>query len=286
MKYILPCRLKLNLTLRITDRRNDGFHNLCSLFLALKGPETLTLTPLKRDNVRDSLVVHNERIHGENIVDKSAKILRDQGFDLPPLEIHLWKQVPPGSGLGAGSGNAASFIQWAERYTGNNIKQETLAGLGADIPFLYRTSSLSLVRGIGEIQEDLPDELNIKVLVLFPEWAFPTPRAYRLLDDHFHFSEWPKNEEQAREETFEILGKLNRKQRVGLLPNDFTPILLEHFPRYRKFFKAAESSEALGYGITGSGSACFALFDASRNAKNLSTTCQHWTWVQKILELE
>lgn len=286
MEHVVPCSLKLNLTLRITGRRDDGFHDLCSLFLALRGPETLTLRPGERDNVRDSIVVHNESIPGENIVEKTAKILRSFGVVLPPLEIHIWKQVPPGSGLGAGSGNAAGFVRWAERYTGNSITKEILMKLGADVPFLCRTSPLSLVSGVGEIQEDLPDRPDFKVLILFPEWSSPTPRAYGLLDDYHRSSGWPKDGTQARDEALDILRKLNRRQRVGLLPNDFEPVLVDQFPQYEMFFRASEASGALGYGITGSGSACFALFDTSKDMKDLSASCQDWAWGKKILALE
>lgn len=288
MEYIIPCNLKLNLSLRITGRRDDGYHELCSVFLIKNGPETLTLKLSGRDNVRDTIVVHNGEIRGENIVEKAARILRDHGTDIPPLEIHIWKQIPPGSGLGSGSGNAASLIQWTKRHTGDHIGEEILAQVGADVPFMCGTSSLSLVTGIGEVHEDLPGRLGLAALILFPKWTSPTTRAYKLLDARcLHTGEnWHSDRERAKDEALYILERLRHRQRVGLLPNDFTPVLMDKFPRYSKFFEAAEACGSPGYGITGSGSACFALFDNQEDMRVLSAVCRSLAWAKKILVLE
>ncbi len=286
MQYILSAPLKLNLTLRITGRRHDGFHELCSLFQAFSGPETLTLTPLKGDNVKDSFVVHNERIEGPNILERATSLLRESGLDLPPMEIHLWKQIPPGSGLGAGSGNAAALLRWASRTSGISLPHPRVAELGSDVPFLYRGSRTSLVEGTGDLHNDRKAKIRLKALVFFPQWTSPTPEAYRLLDLHHQSSHWPKDRENAREEALDILKQLTRRQSVGLLPNDFVPVLLERHPAYEQFFQASRQSEALAYGITGSGSACFTLFDKGENLKELHDTCRSWNWVHKILALE
>lgn len=287
MEYIVPCKLKINLSLRILGRRNDGFHDLCSLFLTLKGPETLTLRPVNSDNVKDRVIVHNENIFGENILEKTVKVLRENGLTLPPLEINLWKQIPPGSGLGGGSGNAASLVGWAEKYTGSCIPEETLTCIGADVPFLCRTSQLSLMTGIGDIHEDLPEKLGLIALVLFPRWSSPTARAYSRLDDYYNIPERPRRDQDgARNEALGLLERLNRKQRAGLMPNDFTPVLMNTFPQYEIFFNAANASGSLGYGITGSGSACFALFEDLTNVKELFASCRQWAWTNKILVLE
>jgi 4-diphosphocytidyl-2-C-methyl-D-erythritol kinase len=73
---------------------------------------------------------------------------------------------------------------------------------------------------------------------------------------------------------------------VGLLPNDFTPVLLKRYPEYETFFRAAELTGSTGYGITGSGSACFALFDEPHRMKDICSSCRTWKWVHKILALE
>lgn len=285
MEFILSCPIKLNLTLRVTGRRGNGFHDLCSLFMAAPGPETLTLNTKKEDNVRDSVTVHNVSLNSRNILEDAADRVRNAGFPLPSLEISVWKQIPPGSGLGGGSGNAAAFLQWARSCLGFQLPDESIAGLGSDVPFLYRGAPLGLVSGVGERQEDLDCLLSLSVLILFPKWTSSTPGAYRELDA-FYRDLWPQDEKGAREEAALITKRLTEKEQVGLLPNDFTPVLLRRYPAYEVFFKAADRAGSIGYGITGSGSACFALFDGPHGMKDICDSCRTWDWVHKILALE
>ena len=285
MQFIIPCPIKLNLTLRITGRLENGFHDLCSLFMAAQGPETLTLNTKRVDNVRDSVTVHNINLPGRNILEDAADLVRNAGYSLPPLEISIWKQIPPGSGLGSGSGNAAAFLRWTRSCLGVRLPQNRIAELGCDVPFLYRGAPLSLVSGVGDKQEDLEYRLAPSVLILFPEWTSSTPGAYRAMDT-FYGERWPRDERSAREEASAIIQGLSRGERMGLLPNDFTPVLVNQFPAYDVFFRAADLTGSPGYGITGSGSACFALFEKPHLMKELYDSCRTWDWVHKILALE
>ena len=101
--------------MRITEKRGDGYHNLVSLFLRLPAMESLTISTYKDNNVREIATTGHIVIDGKNIVEKTIECLESKGWSLPGLHVALAKQIPPGTGLGAGSGNAASFLRWAYR---------------------------------------------------------------------------------------------------------------------------------------------------------------------------
>ena len=97
--------------------------------------------------------------------------------------------------------------------------------------------------------------------MFFPDWSVGTKNAYDELDARYPGG-YPLCESEARAEALGLYEALLKGERVGLLPNDFAPSLLERFSGYREIFDGFERSEALAWGITGSGAAAFALFHA------------------------
>ena len=140
MPIILPTFAKINLTLRVTNKRPDGYHNLVSTFMKIASGDVLYIT--ESNSGRDA-VTADMHLTGENIVAKALRIAREEGFRIPPLNVRIHKSIPPGSGLGAGSGNAAAVLQLfgAERVA---------AKVGADVPFLASGHNLASVSGIGD----------------------------------------------------------------------------------------------------------------------------------------
>ena len=131
---------------------------------------------------------------------------------------------------------------------------------GADVPCLFSGFPVALVSGIGDRIEPLP-ALSLGGRVFFPEWSVGTKGAYDELDARFPGG-YPLCASEARGEALRLYKALQKGERVGLLPNDFALPLLERFPEYRELFGILERSEALAWGITGSGGAAFCLFAA------------------------
>lgn len=159
MLYVLDSPGKINLTLRITGIRNNGMHDLASLFMRLSTAEKLTFRFLDGDNVNKDVVrVHGQVIRDRNILERVLQVARKSEPHLPFMEVDIWKQVPPGSGLGAGSGNAAALIRWLSRELGVSFPFEEVAGIGSDVPFLLEGSPFSFRVGVGDrIFCDVPD---------------------------------------------------------------------------------------------------------------------------------
>lgn len=138
---------KLNLCLYLGRRREDGLHELCSLFEPLALADLLTIAEAERDEVLCP------GVEGENLAAAALTALRERGWERAPLRIEIEKRVPVAAGLGGGSADAAAVLRLA---AGEVSDLEAIAaGLGADVPSQLRPA-LALVRGAGELVEPLP----------------------------------------------------------------------------------------------------------------------------------
>ncbi|MCR5347402.1 MAG: 4-diphosphocytidyl-2C-methyl-D-erythritol kinase [Fretibacterium sp.] len=282
---MLPVSAKLNLTLRVTGRRDDGYHNLVSLFVRIPSAETIFVSPLSPDGTEDEIDVRglDLRIVGENIVSRALRLARGAGASIPPLRAEITKALYPGSGLGSGSGNAAAVLRWLaaqypvlSRETWREIARRT----GADVPFLFSGLSVAQAAGIGDQLRPLPP-LALTAAVAFPDWDVGTENAYASLDSAYRDG-YPMNEEGARAEMEDVFRALSEGRTVGLLPNDFLPPLVEAHPQYRTLFGLFEQAKALGWGITGSGSAAFVLFKGEGEEKTAPVLALP-DWVRQVL---
>lgn len=279
MQFVLPTFAKLNLTLRVTGRRPDGYHDIVSTFLRIPSGEELWATPEPRGVGGDLIQIRDLDldIPCENTVAKALRLAREAGSDVPWLWIEIRKSLHPGSGLGAGSGNAAAVLQWLAAWNTTLPWMDVARRTGADVPFLFSGLPMALVTGTGDCIEPLPP-IHLRGVVVLPEWEVGTSGAYEALDAALN-GKYPMDETQAREEADRILTALDVGERVGLLPNDFAPPLIKAHPQYEELFGLFEDMDALAWGITGSGSAAFAI---------LRGRCDEpkWPgWVRQVLSL-
>lgn len=260
MLFLETSQLKINLSLRVLRRREDGYHDIHSLFWRIPSPEVLQIALGERN---DACVVVGDEIPGENIVLRACRALRAKGLldGVPPLDMRLYKQIPMGSGVGAGSGNAAALLRWAARSVGSDcLGGGVAATLGADVAFLAAGHALALADGIGDRLEPVPGHLDLVPALFFPRWSCNTAEAYRALDELRVGETAVACPQRARAESLEILRALTRGERVGLLPNDFFACLMSRHVCYNNLYDVVERMGALAWGLCGSGSACFALF--------------------------
>jgi 4-diphosphocytidyl-2-C-methyl-D-erythritol kinase len=150
---------KLNLCLYLGPRRDDGLHELCSLFEPLALADLIAVSEAGRDEVICP------GVEGENLAARALAGLRERGWERAPLRIEIEKRVPVAAGLGGGSGDAAAVLRLA---AGEVDDLPGLAAeLGADVPSQL-SPALALVQGAGERVEQLPE---------------PAPHAAVLLPD-------------------------------------------------------------------------------------------------------
>ena len=251
MHLILPTFAKINLTLRVIGKRPDGYHNLVSTFMRIPSGDVLDIS---ESPAGVDIVNANIPLKGENIVAKALRIAREDGFRIPPLNIKIHKSIPPGSGLGAGSGNAAGVLVLfgAERVAPK---------VGADVPFLCSELNMALVSGIGEHIERVKSH-EVHGVIAIPNWETETKSAYQELDTLGYEVDTMLARIEARD-----IYHANAGRKVGLLPNDFLKVLLKKHPKYNELFRIFQDADADAWGVTGSGSAAFAVLNKPTSFK-------------------
>lgn len=180
---------KVNLGLRVTSRRADGFHELCSVFLRLDLADALTIGVAPGG--QDRLAVEGDPacpVEG-NLVMAATRGFRDAagGTTVGPVALTLRKHIPMEAGLGGGSSDAAATLRLLlARYPGalGDARVEALArSLGADVPFFVAAVGAALVRGVGEAIEPLPPPIEpLGTLLVTPSRGLGTPSVFGAWD--------------------------------------------------------------------------------------------------------
>jgi 4-diphosphocytidyl-2-C-methyl-D-erythritol kinase len=178
---VIEAPAKLNLSLRVVRRREDGFHDIDSLMVRLPGLcDRLTISPAEADSFTcDDLSVPAD---GTNLVLKARDAYRAARSCSAPLAIHLEKRIPHGAGLGGGSSDAAATLGALDQLSGNALGTPSLmkiAGtLGSDIPFFLGPPA-ARATGRGEKIEAAEEPPAVPVLLLKPSFGVATPDAYK-----------------------------------------------------------------------------------------------------------
>ncbi|KAG6413996.1 hypothetical protein SASPL_126712 [Salvia splendens] len=178
-----PC--KINVFLRITGKRADGFHDLASLFhvISLGDKIKFSLSPSKSTD-RLSTNVPGVPLDERNLIIKALNLFRKKtGID-NHFWIHLDKKVPTGAGLGGGSSNAATALWAANQFSGcvasEKDLQEWSGEIGSDIPFFF-SHGAAYCTGRGEVVEDISPlvPLDLPMVLIKPQEACPTGEVYK-----------------------------------------------------------------------------------------------------------
>ncbi len=246
---------KINLGLYITQKRQDGYHNLETLFYPVPWlSDVLEMVPDSKA-AADSLGTSGFKVEGpesDNLVIKALQLLRDR-HQIPPLRIHLHKAIPAGSGLGGGSSDAAFTLKLLNRlfqlHLTSTELEKTAARLGADCPFFIRNRP-SLAHGIGDQLSDVSISLkDVWMMVVVPPVHISTAEAYRAIT--------PQKPENPLMATLAS----PRETWRGNLKNDFEKELFERHPQLMKIQETLYAHDAFYASLSGSGSAIFGLFN-------------------------
>ncbi|KAF3330715.1 4-diphosphocytidyl-2-C-methyl-D-erythritol kinase [Carex littledalei] len=180
-----PC--KINVFLRITGKRVDGYHDLASLFHVISLGDTIkfSLSPTKTKD-RLSTNVPGVPLDEKNLIIKALNLYRKKTGTDNFFWIHLDKKVPTGAGLGGGSSNAATALWAANQFSGciasEDDLQEWSAEIGSDIPFFF-SHGAAYCTGRGEVVEDIPRPLptDLPMVLIKPKEECSTAEVYKRL---------------------------------------------------------------------------------------------------------
>ncbi|KAK2441651.1 4-(cytidine 5'-diphospho)-2-C-methyl-D-erythritol kinase [Trifolium repens] len=180
-----PC--KINVFLRITNKREDGYHDLASLFHVISLGDIIKFS-LSPSNTKDALStnVSGVPLDDRNLIIKALNLYRKKTGTENFFWIHLDKRVPTGAGLGGGSSNAATALWAANQFNGcpatEKELQEWSSEIGSDVPFFF-SQGAAYCTGRGEIVQDIPPLVtsNIPMVLIKPPQACSTVEVYKRL---------------------------------------------------------------------------------------------------------
>lgn len=176
---------KLNLFLRILRKREDGYHELASLFHAISLGDTLHF--IRTEDERDSLSSEGIPIplDKSNLIYRALRLFREKTGSTLHARVHVNKRIPLDAGLGGGSSNASTTLWAMNELSGRvaTIKQLTEWGaeLGSDVSFFF-SEGTAYCTGRGEILRSLPPlPQNPHFTLVKPSFGLSTPHVYRML---------------------------------------------------------------------------------------------------------
>ena len=269
-KIRIPAYAKVNLRLEVLGKREDGYHELRTIFQTVSLHDVLQFSPSRYAAI--SLTVHgNEMLSKEsaakNLVFRAVDALRRECKVRSGADIVLEKRIPAGRGLGGGSSDAAAallgYLQFTRKKVATERLMEIAASLGADVPFFLH-GGRALGIGKGDEIYPLPDISRLSLLIVSPkEIHVPTPDAYRWL----HAPELASlTKYAANHKLYEFCALCWSAQEV-CLGNDFEEAVFRRHPRLkqiRRVLLQGGASEAL---LAGSGSAVFGVFPSPAKAR-------------------
>lgn len=258
----IACPPKLNLFLRIVRRREDGYHELETVFQSVGGGDTLRAETAEELTLRCS--EPGIPTDHTNLVMKAALALRERFPEAASRGalLELEKRTPAGAGMGGGSVDGAAALVLLSRLWGLNASQDELAelaaGLGSDVPFFLHGGT-ALARGRGEQLSPLPTP-PLWFVLLRPDVHVATPWAYR---------QWtaaacggPSVEEFAA-----ALATGDPCVVASLLRNDLEPGVAAGVPEIAAAKGWLEGQDLLGVRMTGSGSVVFGIARDEKQAR-------------------
>lgn len=248
---------KINLGLRITERRPDGYHNLETIFYPIHLEDALEVVPLKDNKQEYDLKITGTPIDGtpeDNLVVRAYRLLK-QDFDLPPIHIYMYKHIPLGAGLGGGSSDAAFMIKLLNEKFALGMttgQMEAYASrLGADCAFFIQDRPV-LATGIGN--EFTPIDLSLKgmyIVLVKPTVSVSTREAYAGVTP------------QRPDVPLTTLIRRPIEEWRDCIANDFEPSVFRAYPEIAAIKDKLYDMGAVYASMSGSGSTVYGIFRES-----------------------
>ena len=256
---------KINLGLNIVERRPDGYHNIETVFYPVPLTDVLEIVPAQ-DDKETTLTCHGNQVDcppEKNLVMKAYRLLQER-YSLPTVEMHLYKHIPDGAGLGGGSSDAAHALIMLNQMFSLGLTDQELAAhavtLGADCAFFIYNRPM-LATGIGDVLSPVDVSLKGKTLLLVkPPMGVDTRTAYSRVVP-----------QQPTVPVTEVIARPVMSW-DGLLVNDFEPSVFAVLPQLWLIKARLLDAGAEYAAMSGSGSTIFGIFDSDKLAEATADT--------------
>ncbi|ADV44164.1 4-(cytidine 5'-diphospho)-2-C-methyl-D-erythritol kinase [Bacteroides helcogenes] len=248
---------KINLGLNITEKRPDGYHNLETIFYPVFVEDALEVNVMNSGSGKHHLHQSGLEIAGEteqNLVVKAYKIL-DEKYNLPPIDIHLFKHIPSGAGLGGGSADAAFMLKLLNEKFHLGLKPQELeeyaARLGADCAFFIKNEPV-YAEGIGNIFSPVSLSLRgFRIWLVKPDIFVSTKDAFAQIKPH------------RPDVSLKTIIQHPIEEWKELMANDFEESVFPQFPAIKEVKEEMYRQGAIYASMSGSGSSVYGIFKAN-----------------------
>lgn len=266
----LRSHAKVNLTLEVLGKRDDGYHEIRSVFRRLELHDTVELQPT------DALQIVCDRpelASSDNLAYRAALLLQEASGHRGGARIAIEKRIPVAGGLGGGSSNGAAALQGLNRLWHLELSDGDLmamaARLGSDVPF-FLLGGTALAAGRGELLTPLPDLPDCSVLLVRPPISVSTPSIYRGVTPA-HYGDGAAS---ARLADLPV----DAPPPLWPLTNALQPITCAAHPIVAEVLASIASWGALQTLMCGSGPTCFGLFAERQGAQRAAHAARSLGW--------
>jgi 4-diphosphocytidyl-2-C-methyl-D-erythritol kinase len=258
---------KLNLALRITGVRPNGYHNISSIFQEIDLHDIITFSP--SENFR--IICSNDKVPYDsgNLCHSIYMAMKRYAPHSGDWNIHIQKNISIGSGLGGGSSNAAAVLKFLNKEweinLGNNELVKLAASIGGDVPF-YIKGKTQYVSGIGELLEPIKLPGDFVFLLVCSNIHISTKWAYN------QFNLTMTKEEYKFNDLFD-----SKRVFWELFENQFESVVFQAYPEVGIIKKRLLENGAQYAGLSGSGSTVFGVYRYIEEAKQSQSVFSKYT---------
>lgn len=257
---------KINLTLDVTGKLENGYHTLSMIMQSIDVCDELSFEKTADETILFSMNKElPDKIPAEkNLVYKAAKLMKDTFKIDGGFKIHLTKNIPAAAGLAGGSSDCAATLIGINELCGLGLDIEKLCEigvkLGADVPFCIRKGTM-LAEGIGEILTPLTPLTGIPVLLIKPNISISTPYVYK----HLKLNELDYHPDNKA--VISYIKDKNIKKIAASLSNVLETVTIPENPIIAELKRYLTEIGAIGSLMSGSGPTTFGIFKNMETAK-------------------
>jgi 4-diphosphocytidyl-2-C-methyl-D-erythritol kinase len=278
MEFTAPA--KINLYLEVLKKREDGFHQIETLFERISIKDKLSIEEVSGETVvecQDPGVPTGE----DSLLFRAIKLFTGKSQSTSNFRVRVEKNIPIGAGLGGGSSDAATVLMALNEISGFPLEKEDLLEmarkLGSDVPFFIENASFAIGTERGDVIRSLESEAKLWHVIINPPFELKTSSVYEKVPA------LGLTKPGGVDRMFSAFLKDNNTNKIAEnLHNDLQTIVLRDFPSLGKVFTHLEEEGAQGVLLSGSGPTVFGLFteekapQAAENLRKIFTERDAW----------
>jgi 4-diphosphocytidyl-2-C-methyl-D-erythritol kinase len=259
---ILFPNAKINIGLNITERRPDGYHNLETIFYPINIKDALEVVASEELSFTSSGLDIPGRVE-DNLCIKGYHLLKKDHSNLPPVNIHLHKNIPIGAGLGGGSADAAFFIKLMNQQFKLGLSVDDMTGyarkLGADCAFFIGNKPVFAFEKGDEFETIRLDLSKYKIVLVMPDVHISTAEAFGGIQPAM-----------PKDSLLELIAEPITEWRK-YIKNDFENSIFKNHVEIRGVKASLYEAGAIYASMSGSGASVFGIFEQTPDLSFLET---------------